>query len=159
MRVVVDELRRLYDAITSSFDHLRTKALGLLAGEIAIVTFLFAAKPSDNGFDILIVSNFIFFFVGVVLMSASCILLISVLASSSWSHPPDTRDTRKMEKRIGSTELDVLLYLKEDYEEVVAICARIISKRAERFMWAVYMFILAAFILVVLKYGGGGITL
>jgi len=152
-------LRRLYDSITGSFDHLRTKALGLLAGEIAIITFLFAAKPTDNGFNIRIVSNFIFFFVGVTLMTASCILLINVLASSKWGHPPETKDTKKMKSRIGLTRLKVLLYLKEDYENTITMCAQILSKRAERFMWAVYTFILAAFILVVLKYGGGGITL
>ena len=46
--LAVDELRRLHDSITQSFDNLRGKALALLAGEVAIVTFLFSADGSKK---------------------------------------------------------------------------------------------------------------
>lgn len=37
----VEEMRRLYDNISTSFEHLRTKALALLAGELAIIPIPF----------------------------------------------------------------------------------------------------------------------
>jgi hypothetical protein len=39
LELIIAEQQRLYDTVNEAFDNLRIKALGLMAGEIAAVTF------------------------------------------------------------------------------------------------------------------------
>jgi hypothetical protein len=41
LTVSLDELRRFYDRMNHILDRVKTKALALIAGEIAVVSFLF----------------------------------------------------------------------------------------------------------------------
>jgi hypothetical protein len=44
LRAALRDIRRMYDHISNTYDQLRLKSIGLIAGEIALVAFIFAAN-------------------------------------------------------------------------------------------------------------------
>jgi hypothetical protein len=151
LTLAIDELRRHYDNVNDSFNHLRTKALALLVGEVAIITFIFSSPglvmPK-------IVYGIIFLATGVALLIISFVLFLAVLSSASWCHPPDTNITKRLQKFFDSP-VEFLIYMKDDYEDCIVKCIGIVGIRSSRFMWAVYAFSIGTLMLVVIKYGGG----
>ena len=155
----LEELRRLYDNICTSFDHLRTKSLALLAGEVAIVTFLFASDGSDKTFFPDAIYGLVFASIGVVFLGASFVLFLWALAPTQWHHPPDTKRLQDPDGSINRDPKKFLRYLKNDYITTIRSCIMKISSRAKGLTWGIYLLSIGIFILILIKYGGSNIRL
>lgn len=163
LEVVVAELRGLHEAMSTSLEQLRTKALALLVGEIAMVTFIFSyeAAGSPSPFQSRIISLLIFFGIGTVCIILSFLAFLWVIAPIKWSRPPETRDftDERMEKLFNNSAEPVLINLKNDYMRCIASCNEKLSTRARMFMFGIYMMLIGIVIMLVLKYGNGTIVL
>ncbi len=148
----IDELRRVYDHITNIYDQLRVKALALIAGEVAIVTFIFVGDPSryvPEGVD-----RLIFFYAGIIALLAAFGLLLWVISSVEWSIPHGI-ESSKTQLSKHKSYLSFLKYLHDDYTQVVSHCNKIVSNKCKKFNWVVYLLSAGVIILlVVTKFGG-----
>lgn len=152
------ELRELHKSITSSFDNLRTKALALLAGEIAIVTFLFSSNESAHARffrESVPIYGVVFYGIGIALLSASFLLFLNVISSVTWSQPPDDKDVIHVTDRFNHSPLKFMSSLRDDYVESINHCASVQNVKSTRFMWGIYCLSIGIFVTLMLKYGGG----
>lgn len=156
----VEELRRLHRAITQSYDAIKVKALALLAGEVAIVTFLFAdnSLTRKTPMDVVIYVA-IFHFVGIFLLSMAFILFLHVISPVQWRQPPETKIIRHMDEWFGHNREKFLLHMREEYMDAIANCEAKLAAKARRFILAIYFLSIGIVILVLLKYGAGRIQL
>lgn len=157
LTVVIEELRRMYDCVGSDFESLRTKALALLAGEVAIVTFLFSTDTIGNkGFSVPLTPAYgaILFAFGCILLLTAFVLFLTVVATVRWTHPPTEKDIIDLKDRFDNDPVRFLRYLKNDYIGAINHCVGKINGRARRFMIAVYAFSIGVFMLILIKYGG-----
>jgi hypothetical protein len=156
----VVEVRRLYDYISGSMDRLRTKTLALLAGEVAIVSFLFSSGKTDENRDIITsVSDIVFFGTGVALLALAFVLFLWLLQPVDWEHPPDTAELLESDRHFGGNGEKFLERVLKHYLRVIPECNRKLSSRSRKFVQAVYFLAIGVFIVAVLKYGNGGSAL
>jgi hypothetical protein len=158
LEITLLELRRLHGAITQSFDNLRGKALALLAGEVAIVTFLFSASDGKQKaffHDQVPTYGIVFYGLGIALLGVAFLIFLYVISTVSWHQPPEEKDVANITDRFNHDPLKFLEYLKDEYIESINHCGKITSTKAIRFMWGVYSLSLGIFIILMLKYGGG----
>jgi hypothetical protein len=153
----LEELRRHYDAITTGFDSLRSKALGVLVGELAVVTFLFSAQAPANQFSINTVATAIFLGIGVFLLAMGFILSLWVSSPTSWTHPPETKIVNNNGKWFQDDPDKLTEYLHDEYIEAIKWCGAKASKRADMLTWAIYGMAIGILILAVLKFGGSAL--
>lgn len=157
----VAELRRLYDAVARSFDHLRTKALALLAGEVAIVTFLFSGNSSSSGLmqQSPPIYGLVFYGLGIALLAFAFLMFLMVLSSITWKHPPEEKDVRNITARFNSNQVEFLHYLHNEYLEKIAYCTNKIGDKSSKFMRGLYALSIGIFLVILVKYGGGTLAL
>lgn len=153
LKISIRELENNYNRISNIYDQLRIKALALIAGEVAIVTFLFTHwdfRKVLEGSD-----RIIFFFTGVVLLSLAFGILLWVISTVEWKIPHDTRraDTLLNDKNYDS-ELAFLKYLNDDYAKVNEFCNSLVSRKCKRFNWTVFLLAIGVIIVMVIKFGG-----
>lgn len=156
LRTAVEELRRAYDAITRSFEQLRTKALALLAGEVGISSFIFSSGQPQRGIvhgDVPIY-GIALFGIGIALLFLSALSFLYVSSTAQWVHPPDDEDLTNLEKNFP-TSSDYLERIKTEYMAAIEHCISKITPRAKRFMNGVYMLAVGIAILLLLKYCSG----
>ena len=157
LNYTIDELRLLYSSINSSFDNLRNKALALLAGEVAITTFIFTADVRQDNWFINAaapVYGIVLFFVGVGLLVYAFGMFLAVISSAQWTHPPEERDVINPDSRFHNDPLEFLEYLKSEYLRAINHCTKVINARSRRFMHGVYSLSGGIIILILVKYGG-----
>lgn len=160
LREQVNELRRLYDYISSSMDKLRSKTLALLAGEVAVVSFLFTSNRTDPGREILVsLSDAVFLGTGVVLLILAFVIFLWLLQPVEWEHPPETSEMIESEKHYNGSEEKFLERLVAHYLRVIPSCNTKLGIKSKRFVLAVYFLALGIFLVAVLKYGNGGLAL
>ncbi len=159
LKISLEELRRHYDAITSGFDHLRSKALAVLVGELAVVTFLFSAQAPSREFAIVNVSSAVFLGLGVLLLVLGFVLSLWVSSPTSWTHPPETKIVQNNTRWFQDKPENILQYLHEEYVEAIRWCGAKASRRSDMLTWAIYSLSGGILILSVLKYGGGALHL
>lgn len=160
LREQVVELRRLYDYISSSMDRLRAKTLALLAGEVAIVSFLFTSNRADQSRQILVsVSDAVFLGTGAILLILAFIIFLWLLQPVDWEHPPETSELIESEKHYNGSDEKFLERLVACYLRVIPACNVKVSVRSKRFVLAVYFLAIGIFMVTVLKYGNGGLAL
>jgi hypothetical protein len=114
--LVLDDLRRLFDHISNNYANLKNRVLGLIAGEVAITSFIFAGKglhPSK-----FTSSEKIFFGVGVILLATCFGLLLWIIATAYWEIPLDIKMSRKLYTHFDS-KLAYLEDIKEDHENCI----------------------------------------
>ena len=152
----MDELRRVHDHISNSYDQLRIKALGMIAGEVAVVTFILAADDHSK----IHVSNSaekVFLAAGIVALLAAATLLITSITSGDWFIPGDMDEIEQInngvDNRYDTTE-KFLLFLRSDYLSGNRDCIKIVSRKAKKVNWGLYLLLAGTIILLVLKYGG-----
>jgi hypothetical protein len=155
----VEELRRLHDAIGSSFEGLRTKALGLLAGEVAMITFLFSADTGKPLAKPVIISTITMYGVGIALLGIAFVLLLTIITPVQWHHPPETVDLEDMDDRFHGSPERFAVYLKKEYVKSIRICAPILAVKSKRFIWAVFILSIGIFVVALLKFGSGTLNL
>lgn len=150
LKLSIIELRKTFDRISNIYDQLRIKAMGVLGGEVAVVTFMF----SGNGIPIpTIVYGRIFFFVGIVLLGIAFGLLLWTISPLEWKMPYDQYLTAELKARFRSSK-DFLVYLNDDHVEAVKHCQKYVGIRGKRFTWTIYLLSVGAIILMVIKFGG-----
>jgi len=143
----IDELRRKYTELTTSFDQLRNKVLAFIAGELALIAFLFA-----SGMKIPTVIFGIFFFAtGTALVTASFVILSLSLRGADWISPGPSRPQDE------PSNLVALKKACDDYSNALEMNAPIYAKRSQMFDVALNLLLIGVTILLVIKYGQGEI--
>lgn len=117
IKTSIQELKSLYQRIDTNWINLKNRTLGLLAGEVAVVSFIF----TDNTFVPKEIYGRVYFAVGIGLVSLAFALLLFILATSSWRMPYDVETSQKLYKRFDS-HLDFLEHIREDYEQCINFC-------------------------------------
>ncbi len=149
------ELRRVYDGVLRSLDALRTKALALLAAEVAIVAFLFAPSEGHNASFLpegSPVYGVVLFGLGLALLFSSFVLFLISISSVNVTHPPDEKDITDIYGRFQDDPLKFLEYLKAEYMRALGQCIYGVNHRSKRFMWGVYAFSIGIALLILVKY-------
>lgn len=145
------ELRRFYDHVSNIYDQLRIKALALIAGEVAIVTFIFAKDETRH-----IPHNpalSIFYFAGIIFLGLAFSLLLWTIASFSWKIPHDLEDSTTLYKK-HENELSFLEYIHDDYIGAINTCLPKVDSKSKKFNWTIYLLAAGVIMLLVIKYGG-----
>lgn len=145
------ELRRFYDHVSNIYDQLRVKALALIAGELGIVTFIFAKENTrhiPHDMDVKI-----FYFTGIFFLSIAFGVLLWTIASFPWQIPHDLQDSAKLYATFES-EKEFLGYIHDDYVGAIKACLPRVDTKARKFNWAIYLLAAGVIILLLIKYGG-----
>lgn len=156
LKIALEELRRVHDHITNSYDQLRTKALTMIAGEVAIVAFLF----SDQNAKLIMphdLAGIIFFLTALSGLLSAFLLLIRSIAPGTWYVPGDMEEIEQINNGSDNryeTDEKFLLFLRKDYLESSYKCIQIINRRANWVNWGLYILLASVIILIALKYGG-----
>ncbi len=156
LNIALGELRRVHEHVSNSYDQLRIKALGMIAGEVAIVTFILAANDNSK-IKINTVADGIFLGLGIAALLSAAALLISSITSGDWYIPGDMDEIEQIDNGVDNRYDNVeklLLFLRKDYLEGTRQCIKIVTRRARRVNWGLYMLLSGSIILLVLKYGG-----
>ncbi len=149
LRTAIEELRRVCEHVSNIYDQLRIKALTVMAGEVAIVSFMFAGEgvPIPEA-----AYGRIFYFAGVLLLSGAFLALLWTVSPLEWKIAYDLYSSDELKK--FNTEVEFLEYLNNDHRTAVTHCMPLVGKRAKRFTWTIYALSLGVIILIVIKYGG-----
>ncbi|HJP96504.1 MAG TPA: hypothetical protein VJ843_03980 [Candidatus Saccharimonadales bacterium] len=147
--LLIDDLRRLYDHLSTNYHDLKNRVLALIAGELAIVTFIFSGKSLE--LSKFTSAEIIFFSVGIGLMALAFGMLLWIVATADWLIPLDLNESRKLYKRYNS-KLDYLEYIKEDYEACTEHCLRKVAIRAKVYNRTLLVLSCAIIILLVIKF-------
>ncbi|MBL8159368.1 hypothetical protein JNJ66_02840 [Candidatus Saccharibacteria bacterium] len=143
----LEELRRKYDELTASFDQLRNKVLAFIAGEIALIAFLFSNGITIPG----TVFGVFFFLFGSGSITASFILLGISLRGATWHSPGSTTPSQT------TSSLGALNKAYKNYSAAINNNMTIYSKRSRMFDNALTLLLIGVIILLVIKYGQGEI--
>lgn len=147
--IVLDDLRRLYDHISANYQSLKNRVLALIAGEVAIVSFIF----SGDGFELdkFTSAERIFFFLGVILLGVAFGLLLWIVSTADWQIPLDVGESKKLYQRFNS-KLDYMEHIKDDYEGCVVYCLGRMATRAKVYNRTLFILSSAILILLVIKF-------
>lgn len=149
LNVNIVEMRRTFDHISNIYDQLRVKALAFIAGEVAIVTFLFASSvPFPD-----VLYGQILFVAAVVALMAAFGLLLWTVAAVPWKVPCDF-EKHTVTKEKYKTELGLTRYVHDDFVRVLEYCVPLVSKKAKRFNTTIYLLSAGVIIVLLIKYGG-----
>jgi len=150
------ELRRLYDYIVKSFEHVRNKALALLVGEVAIVTFLF----SGNGFSGVLKHaqppyGIIVYALGIALLVYAFAMFLAVIATIVWRFPTEEYDMKNPTAKFNDSPLEFQKYLHAEYMSKIPSCIGQVAQRSGRFMQGTYTLSVGIALIILVRYGGG----
>ena len=151
---VNSELRRFYDLIGGSFEHVKNKALGLMIGEVAIATFLFSGfeLETDGANPIY---GYVLFGIGLTLLVFAFVMYLMVIATAKWQFPTEPYDMKNPTERFKGSSLEYQKYLHDEYMQKIMHCNGVSSARASKFMYGTYALSVGIFIIILIKYGGG----
>jgi len=149
IQIVIDDLRRLFDHISNNYSSLKNRVLGLIAGEVAVISFIFSGK----GFNLKMFTSAekIFFFAGVALLAVAFGQLLWIIGTADWQIPLDLKESKKLYKRFNS-KLDYLEDIKEDYESCIEFCLGKMSIRARVYNRTLFILSGAIIIMLVIKF-------
>lgn len=149
----ITEQQRLYDIISNIYDQLRIKALALIAGEVAIVSFLFTNWDFDKA---LIGSDrTFFFFVGVIFLGLSLGALLWIISTVDWKMAHGLNKAKELfDNSNHNTKASFLEYLHDDYTNVNRYCSGLVGNKCRKFNWTVYLLAVGVIIIMVIKFGG-----
>ncbi len=149
----IKEQKLMFEYTNNIYDQLRIKALALIAGEVAILTFLFNTwnfrlilKDSDRIF---------FFFTGVVFMGLAFAFLLWIISTVPWKFPHDLQsaDAHLNNKNYDSEE-SFLKILHDDYIVVNKHNSEIVTNKYKKFNWTIFLLAAGVIIVMVIKFGG-----
>lgn len=149
LRLSLVEMQRTYDHITNIYDQLRVKALAFIAGEVAIVTFLFTAEVMWPN----ILYGKVLFLSAIVSLLLAFGLLLWTIASVQWKIPCDFERCKDM-ACTHSTELKMARYIHDEYLSVLNYCIPLVDKKAKKFNLTIYLLSASVIIVLLIKYGG-----
>lgn len=153
IKVSIEEQRHLYAITSNIYDQLRIKALALIAGEVAIVTFLFTGwdfrkvlEGSDRTF---------FFLSGVILLGLAFAFLLWIISTVPWkmAHNFSTANVHFNDQNAGNYQR-FLEKLHDDYCSVNKYCLNLVSGKCRKFNWSLYVLSAGVITIMVIKFGG-----
>lgn len=152
IRVSLTELRRFYDHVSNIYDQLRVKTLGLMAGEVAIVSFIFA-----NGTNLTIPEDAdrqFFFWTALVFLAGAFAIFIKIISTMEWIIPHDLETSKEIyANQNHNSELAFIEYLHDDYISSINTCKPKIEDKNRIFNKAIYLLAAGVIILMVIKVG------
>lgn len=159
-KLVNKDLRRFYDYIVRSFDRLRNKALALLAGEVAISTFLFQdfhlVRYDYHHHALPIpVYGYAMFGAGLLFLILSYVAFLHVISSTHWEFPTEEHDMKNPTERFQNNLLKYQKYLHSEYLQKIDYCNNKVYNRAKRFMQGTYLLTAGVILILLVKYAGG----
>ncbi len=150
LEAAIVEQQHTFARVSNIYDQLRLKALAVLAGEVAMITFLFSgdgvALPEET-------YGKLFYYTGVVALLFAFGLLMWTISPLLWKMPYDTYSSKDLISKY-KTKLAFLEYLNDDYMEAINHCSSNVSRRSKRFNWTIYTLCVGVTILLAIKYGG-----
>ncbi len=152
MSRIVDDLRYLHRSVIDALDSMRRRALALLGGDIAIVTFLFGTGTYKLTTNTPPLYGILLLIVGIILLLTSSFLTLWILQPISITTPPDTKDTRNLGERFDDNEAKYLRYMKSEYEDAADALIISVGRRSKMLVWATKLLAIGVIIMVVLKY-------
>lgn len=147
------EHRNNFDHINNIYDQLRIKALALIAGEVAIVTFLFSGWDFKKAvFDN---DRTLVFATGILFLSLAFGIFLWIISTVQWSFPHNLKSAKEIltDKNI-STEDEFLEYIHDDFVIVNGRNNSIVTSKCKKFNWSVYLLSAGVIIIMVIKFGG-----
>ena len=151
LQTSVEELRRKYSELTNNVDQLRIKVLAFLAGELTLITFLFASGIAVPK----IIYGIIFFLVGVGCIAASFIMMAMTLRSANWFSPINPSALEEHDYDKFPTHVASLEFICKCYSLSLEQNTPTYNQRTEMFDKALKLLFIGAIILLVIKYGQG----
>lgn len=149
IRDSLDELRLFFKHITNIYDQLRIKCLALIAGEVAIVTWIFSSGyPFPRSYYIRVL-----LFGGVACLLVAFGVLLWAISAMEWKIPHNVETSLELKHKY-KTEQALLEYLHDDYVGVIRHCLPLITKRSKRVNIPIYLVIIGVTIVLVVKFGG-----
>jgi hypothetical protein len=146
-QVAYCELVRVFDRLTANYDSIKVKILALIAGEVAIVPFIFSGDfPQLDS-----LSEVLFFSAGAALMAAAFAMLLWAASTADWFVPFGANDSKNVGKTYRNKS-EMINFLKEDYEKCLEDGLKRIKKRAKAFNVALTVLVLGISILFVIKF-------
>ncbi len=152
---VNQELRRFYDYLVKSFEHLKNKALAILVGEVAIVTFLFQGFSLGTDKHRVPIYGIVVFGLGLALLAYSYLMFLIVISRAKWQFPTEEHDMKKPTASFNNSPLEYQKYLHSEYMSKVSYCNQKIEYRSLKFMHGIYSLSAGIFLIILVKYGGG----
>lgn len=151
---VNSELRRFYDLICGSFEHVKNKALGLMIGEVAIATFLFSDfNLKTSGVNP--IYGYVIFGIAIALLIFAFVIFLMGISTAKWQYPTEEYDMKNPTDKFKGSSLEYQKYLHGEYLQKIGHCNDLSSRRAKRFMYGAYALSAGVFIIILVKYGGG----
>ena len=150
LRLKLDELRRTDDQTNNDFDQLRMKSLAMIAGVLALATFIFSSDSLRIPHEYY---GCIFFFLGVGLFVGSLGMLLWTVGAAEWKTPGNAESPQ----RLRTDNANYVRYLErviDDYNQAVTDNIALVTKRSKRFNWALYLLALSSMMLLTMKFGG-----
>jgi hypothetical protein len=149
LRIAIDELRHLYDHVSNIYDQVRIKALAVLAGEIALVAFIFSgdslAMPSTP-------YGMIFFFIGILLLLGAFGFAFWTISAVDWLIPGDPAKLKNLNQYTDESAL--LAATRDEYTQAIEHCLPLVNKKTRKFNWCINTLVAGGIILLVIKFGG-----
>lgn len=154
VKLSLEELRHLFNRITRIYDNLKSRTLAIVAGEVAVVSFIFSGKgiTIDKDTDLAVK---IFYLVGILMVGIAFLILLWIISTSNWKLPYDTTESRKL-KAWYDSEIKLLTTIKEDYETCIDFCLSKIASRGKIFNITLIILSAGVIILMVLKFSTQG---
>ena len=90
LKLALDDLKRLFDHLSKNYDSIKNRVLALIAGEVAIATFVFSA-PTISASKLTIAEK-IFYFSSIGILGLSFLLLVWIISTASWKIPLNLAD-------------------------------------------------------------------
>lgn len=123
-----------------------------LAGEVAIVTFIFAepsARKAPDGVD-----RQVLYFASILALLLAFGLLLWIIHTVKWRAPHSYINHETLKKDY-KTYKKFLEYIHDDYLEVVKHCGKIVDNKCKKFNWIAYLLSGSVILLLLItKFGG-----
>lgn len=149
----LDEQRRLFDGTSNIYDQLRIKALALIAGEVAIVTFLFTGWDFRD--KLMDGDRIVFFYLGILLLGLAFGFLLWIISTVPWTMPHDYSNAKRWtEDKNYLNHQEFIEYLHDDYVAASTVNVKIVSNKCKKFNWSVFLLAGGVIIIMVIKFGG-----
>lgn len=145
----IAEYQRIYSSVSNIYDQLRIKTLALIAGEVALLTFIFTdnfAFPGNYYIRVLL-------FAGIACLIGAAGIFFWIISGLDWLFPYEFMTADKIHKRFA-TKLAFYEFLNDDYIVAVTHNKTPVILRAKRINRAIYLLAAGVTIVLVVKYGG-----
>lgn len=153
IKLSLAEHAKVFDHISNIYDQLRIKALALIAGEVAIVSFLFSGWDfKKTVFD----DDRVFLFgTGIAALALAFSLLLWIISTIEWRMPHNLEKSDQLLNDKNRDREDTFLkYIHDDYVNVNIKNNQKVTSKCKKFNWSLYLLAGGVIMIMVIKFGG-----